>query len=64
MVLVAAASTFTFAAIIVSNTFWDTMLQQHIPQDAISRVSSYDWMGSLIFQPLALAAVGPVALRL
>jgi MFS family permease len=61
VVLVAAASTFTFAAIIVSNTFWDTMLQQHIPQDAISRVSSYDWMGSLIFQPLALAAVGPMA---
>jgi hypothetical protein len=37
------------------------MLQQHIPRDAISRVSSYDWMVSLIFQPLAFVAVGPLS---
>ncbi|HET6380431.1 MAG TPA: MFS transporter [candidate division Zixibacteria bacterium] len=60
-VVVAAASLFTFAAIVISNTFWDTMLQQHIPHESISRVSSYDWMVSLLFQPVALAAVGPMA---
>jgi MFS family permease len=59
--IVAAGAALTFACMIVSNTFWDTMLQQHIPRDKISRVSSYDWMVSLIFLPLALAAVGPLS---
>jgi MFS family permease len=59
--VIAAGAMFTIGAIVVSNTFWDTMLQQHIPRDAISRVSSYDWMVSLIFQPIALAAVGPMS---
>jgi MFS family permease len=59
--VVAAGASMTFAAIIISNTLWDTMLQQHIPRDALSRVSSYDWMVSLIFLPLALAVVGPLA---
>lgn len=61
-VLVVAAGAFiTVAAIVISNTLWDTMIQQHIPRDAISRVSGYDWMFSLVFQPLAFAAVGPLS---
>jgi MFS family permease len=63
-VVVAAGTTITFAAIVISNTFWDTMLQQHIPGEALSRVSSYDWMVSLIFQPLAFAAVGPMSVAI
>ncbi|MEP6469372.1 MAG: MFS transporter [Chloroflexota bacterium] len=62
--IVAIGAALTFACIIVSNTFWDTMLQQHIPRERISRVSSYDWLGSLIFLPLALAAVGPLSERI
>ena len=57
--VVAMGAFVTIASIVISNTLWDTMLQQHIPRDAISRVSSYDWMVSLVFQPLAFAAVGP-----
>jgi hypothetical protein len=53
----------TIAAIVISNALWDTMLQQHIPREALSRVSSYDWMVSLVFQPLAFAAVGPFSER-
>ncbi|HEX5578925.1 MAG TPA: MFS transporter [Candidatus Limnocylindria bacterium] len=61
-VLVVAMGAFvTIGSIVISNTLWDTMLQQHIPREAISRVSSYDWMVSLVFQPLAFAAVGPIA---
>jgi hypothetical protein len=45
----------------MSNAFWDTMLQQHIPPTAMSRVSSYDWMASLALQPIAFAAVGPMS---
>jgi MFS family permease len=59
--VVAVGSMITLAAIVISNAFWDTMLQQHIPAQALSRVSSYDWMGSLVFQPIAFAAIGPLS---
>jgi MFS family permease len=59
--VLAIGSMITIAAIVISNTFWDTMLQQHIPAQALSRVSSYDWMGSLIFQPIAFVAIGPLS---
>ncbi len=61
VLIVAMGAFVTIASIVISNTLWDTMLQQHIPRDALSRVSSYDWMVSLVFQPLAFAAVGPVS---
>jgi hypothetical protein len=51
----------TIGAIVISNTMWDTMVQQHIPAEAISRVSGYDWMFSLVLQPVAFAAIGPVS---
>jgi MFS family permease len=40
---------------------WDTLLQERIPRHALSRVSAYDWMGSLVFMPLGFALTGPVA---
>ncbi|MGH2484301.1 MAG: MFS transporter, partial [Candidatus Limnocylindria bacterium] len=40
---------------------WETVLQQRIPQASLSRVSSYDWMVSLVFQPVAFVLVGPLA---
>jgi MFS family permease len=58
---IAVASTVTIGAIVLSNAFWDTMLQQHIPAGSLGRVSSYDWMVSLMFQPIAFAAVGPIS---
>jgi MFS family permease len=61
--VVAMGAFVTIAAIVISNALWDTMLQQHIPREALSRVSSYDWMVSLVFQPLAFAAVGPFSER-
>ncbi|HSM38607.1 MAG TPA: MFS transporter [Candidatus Limnocylindrales bacterium] len=59
--VVAVGAMVTFAAIVISNTFWDTMLQQHIPSTALGRVSSFDWSASLVLQPIAYAAVGPMA---
>jgi MFS family permease len=44
-------------------TIWFTALQQHIPQHALSRVSSYDWAGSVLFLPLGYVLVGPLADR-
>jgi MFS family permease len=40
---------------------WETLLQEWVPPSALSRVSAYDWMGSLVFAPLGLALAGPVA---
>ncbi len=43
------------------NTLFETMLQRHVPPRARSRVSSYDWFGSLALQPIGLALMGPLA---
>ncbi len=40
---------------------WDTALQQEIPQDRLSRVASYDSLGSIALVPLGLAVAGPLA---
>lgn len=48
----------------LSNTWWFTMLQQHIPDHARSRVSSYDWLVSLVFQPLGFMLVAPLSLAI
>jgi len=43
------------------NTLWETTLQQHVPSASLSRVSAYDWFGSLLGDPLGLALAGVVA---
>jgi len=43
------------------NTSWATALQQHVPLEKLSRVSSYDALGSFVFIPLGLTIAGPVA---
>ena len=43
------------------NTLWETTLQQHVPPAALSRVSAYDWFGSLLCQPVGLALAGVTA---
>jgi MFS family permease len=43
------------------NTVWESALQRHIRADALSRVSAYDWFGSMAFAPLGLAIWGPIA---
>jgi predicted MFS family arabinose efflux permease len=40
---------------------WETSLARHIPPGALSRVSSYDWMGSLALLPIGFALAGPLA---
>jgi uncharacterized membrane protein YgdD (TMEM256/DUF423 family) len=53
-----------FVAGIGMETFgvlWDTTMQQEIPQDRLSRVYSYDALGSFALIPVGLAVAGPVA---
>lgn len=39
---------------------WFTTLQHLVPREALSRVMSYDAMGSLMFGPIGLALAGPL----
>jgi MFS family permease len=48
-------------SIVVGNTFWSTMEQQHVPEEVLGRVDSVSWTGSVLIMPLAFAIVGPVA---
>lgn len=58
---IAAAAAIGFGAVGFSDTLWFTALQERIPPHALSRVSSYDWLGSLVLQPVGYALAGPIA---
>ncbi len=49
------------AAASLFNAWWFTAQQIEVPADELSRVSSWDYLGSLAFEPVGLIAVGPVA---
>ena len=42
-------------------TLWEVTLQEHIPGDSLSRVSSFDYLSSTILMPIGTAVVGPIA---
>jgi predicted MFS family arabinose efflux permease len=45
----------------VFGVLWDTAMQTRVPPAALSRVSSFDWMGSLALLPAGFALAGPLA---
>jgi MFS family permease len=51
------------AAIGVSTffTLWETSLQEHIPEESLSRVSSYDYVASSGMMPIGMVVAGPVS---
>lgn len=59
--VIAAAAAASSAGMSFGGSLWFTALQRHVPAESISRVSSYDWMGSMVFLPLGLALAGPLA---
>jgi predicted MFS family arabinose efflux permease len=61
---VAAIAALAFVGAIAfnfANTLWNTVLQTNIPAHALSRVSSYDWLGSLVFLPAGYMLAGPAS---
>jgi MFS family permease len=48
----------------IFGVLWSTTMQEQIPQEKLSRVSSYDSFGSFVFMPIGLAAAGPLAVLL
>jgi hypothetical protein len=57
---IAIGAFFVGAVMTFASAVWDTVLQANVPADSLSRVSSYDWLGSLAFQPLGYALAGPI----
>ncbi|GAA1610548.1 MFS transporter [Actinoplanes couchii] len=42
----------------VFGTLWETVLQANVPTPVLSRVSAYDWFGSLVTLPLGFTLAG------
>ena len=55
------AAGLALASIGLGNALWETMIQQYVPRETISRVSALDWSISLIFMPLGYTVAGPLA---
>lgn len=61
VLLIAAFALVGSVAMNFASTLWLTVLQSNVPERALSRVSSYDWLGSLVFLPAGYMLAGPVA---
>jgi hypothetical protein len=60
--LVVAGSFVAGIAVDVFSVLWETALQRFVPPAALSRVSSYDILGSLLLGPVGLLLAGPLEL--
>jgi predicted MFS family arabinose efflux permease len=59
LLVLAAFALVSGGGLMIFNSLWETTLQHHVPAASLSRVSAYDWFGSLLMQPLGFALVGP-----
>jgi MFS family permease len=59
--IIAAGAFVAGVALAVFGVLWNTTMQREVPSEVLSRVSSYDWFGSLVFLPLGFALAGPVS---
>jgi predicted MFS family arabinose efflux permease len=57
---------FTLTGICVAlfGIWWETALAERVPPHVLSRVTAYDWMGSLALLPLGYVLAGPLGERL
>jgi MFS family permease len=56
--LCALGTGFGFSLLMI---WWESALARHIPAGSLSRVSAWDWMGSLALLPLGYLIAGPLA---
>jgi MFS family permease len=57
----AVGAAVSFGCVSIFNVLWETTLQEQVPRHVLSRVSSLDWMVSLVFMPIGYVVTGPVA---
>jgi MFS family permease len=61
LTVVIAAAFLTGFGIEIFGVLWDTAVMQEIPQEKLSRVSSYDALGSWVLMPVGFIVAGPLA---
>lgn len=62
--VIAAGGLLAGGGLTLGNALWETTLQEQVPAEALSRVTAYDWFGSLGFQAVGYALVGPLAVAI
>ena len=62
LVVVVVAAFVAGACLDIFAVLWETALQQGVPRDALSRVSSFDWLGTFALSPVALGIAGPLVM--
>ena len=45
----------------IGETLWFTTLQRNVPEHVLSRISSFDWLGSVALNPIGYLVVGPLS---
>ncbi|HET7141709.1 MAG TPA: MFS transporter, partial [Candidatus Limnocylindria bacterium] len=58
---IAAVALLTGIGFAIGDTLWITALQRNVPEHALSRISSFDWLGSVALNPIGYALIGPIA---
>jgi MFS family permease len=56
--------TVTGTCVALFGIWWETALAERVPPHVLSRVTAYDWMGSLALLPLGYVLAGPLGERL
>ena len=59
--VLAAATLLTGMGMMIGNSAWETALQRHVPDEWLSRVTSYDWLASMALTPVGMALSAPLA---
>lgn len=59
--LVIATAAVSSAGVVAADTVWESTFQARVPGDVLSRVSSYESLGSISINPLGFALIGGVA---
>lgn len=61
VILIAVVSFAGGVGFAIGDTLWSTALQRNVPEHALSRISSFDWFGSVALNPIGYAVIGPLA---
>jgi MFS family permease len=62
--ILCAVSLFATTCLLCGDIVWQSTFQTHVPEHLISRLSSFDWLGSVALNPIGYALVGPLAARI
>lgn len=63
-VWIAAGAVVSGMGLATFGTMWETTMQREVPPAVLSRVSAYDWLGSVALSPIGFALAGPLAASL